>query len=213
VECSENDPDCIWQIVQACKKRPLCNCAKVDSAVGYAVLKAKHKFPHRHYLTIPLDKISGIDDQKVINAAFPNFWRQAWEAAPIYVWPDQSWIGLAINSAADRSQDQLHIHMACVAGDVRAAVHKMHNSTVLDWTPVTLKGHSYMLQWIDKHVMETANLFHIMWNGAQPKDQAMAIFGSTNGVYLLKGFGHAEGLLDPGCKDAAASRAAPPVRP
>jgi CDP-diacylglycerol pyrophosphatase len=65
-------------------------------------------------------RLSGIESPALQSDSVPNYWEAAWRArrfveqgARRRFLRDQ--IGMAINSAASRSQDQLHIHVSCVA--------------------------------------------------------------------------------------------------
>ena len=60
-------------------------------------------------------------------------------------------IGLAINAASRRSQDQLHIHVDCVAPDVRAALGAYRDRLGADWhvLPFLLAGRRYWARRLD----------------------------------------------------------------
>ena len=71
-------------------------------------------------IVVPTTPISGIESPALLRENAPNYWEAAWEArrfveegARRQLPRDK--IGMAINSAVSRSQDQLHIHVACVA--------------------------------------------------------------------------------------------------
>jgi hypothetical protein len=74
----------------------------------------------------PTRKILGVEDPYLQSSAAPNYFADAWEA-----WlnlngergrtPDLGF-ALVVNSALARSQDQLHIHMGCLAPSARSAL-------------------------------------------------------------------------------------------
>ena len=96
-----------------------------DEQGGYAVLKdlvgvAQH-------LLIPTDKITGMEDPRLLDPATPDYFAEAWGARRYVedrlggqVPRDQ--IIVAVNSAYGRSQDQLHLHIDCVSFPVRVAL-------------------------------------------------------------------------------------------
>jgi hypothetical protein len=76
-----------------------------------------------HVIVVPTTRISGIESPALLTENAPNYWEAAWDArrfveegARRQLPRDK--IGMAINSAASRSQDQLHIHVACIAPKV-----------------------------------------------------------------------------------------------
>ena len=73
-----------------------------------------------HVIVVSTTRISGIESPALLRENAPNYWEAAWdsrrfveEGARRRLPRDK--IGMAINSAASRSQDQLHIHVACIA--------------------------------------------------------------------------------------------------
>ena len=100
-------------------------CAEVNIADGlergFAVLRAPSSATH--VIVVPTARISGIESPALLRENAPNYWEAAWDArrfveegARRQLPRDK--IGMAINSAASRSQDQLHIHVACIAPKV-----------------------------------------------------------------------------------------------
>src|SRR5208282_6128619 len=97
-------------------------CAEINIAEGldrgFAVLQTPSSATH--VIVVPTIRISGIESPALLSENAPNYWEAAWEArrfvndgAGRQLPRDK--IGMAINSAARRSQDQLHIHVACIA--------------------------------------------------------------------------------------------------
>ena len=97
-------------------------CVEVNIADGpdrgFAVLRAPSSATR--VVVVPTTPISGIESSELLRENAPNYWEAAWEArrfveggARHQLRRDR--IGMAINSAVSRSQDQLHIHVACVA--------------------------------------------------------------------------------------------------
>ena len=116
------DPDALWKIVHdRCVPHATAGegpgpCSFVDLAGGYAVLKDIRGATQ--FLLIPTARIAGIESPKILQPGSPNYWQAAW-AARRFVdekagrsLPRQD-IGLAINAASRRSQNQLRSLPAC----------------------------------------------------------------------------------------------------
>ncbi len=121
------DPDALWKIVHdRCvpdmqhNARPA-PCEFVALAQGYAILKDLRGATQ--FLLIPTARITGIEGPEILAPDAPNYFHLAWEArgrvstrAGVAL-PDDD-ISLAINSMYGRTQNQLHIHIDCIAPDV-----------------------------------------------------------------------------------------------
>jgi CDP-diacylglycerol pyrophosphatase len=127
------DPGALWKIVhdrcepharQGADPAP---CALVSLTDGYAVLKDNSPAKPLHYLMIPTERLSGIEDPAVLAAGRPNRWAEAWDARRFVAARAgrdlaRDEVALAINSPHARSQNQLHIHVACLKRELRAAL-------------------------------------------------------------------------------------------
>lgn len=148
------DPSALWRIVheqcvpdQADHGDPA-PCARVDLRGGWAVLK--DLVGPTQFLLIPTQRASGIDDPALLDGAAPNYFAAAWRARSFVderAGADlpRDWIGLTINSAFARTQDQLHIHVDCVRADVHDALRAHADAVGPVWAPfpVPLAGHQY----------------------------------------------------------------------
>lgn len=148
------NPDALWHIVsQQCvpgqqQRQSPSPCLAVDLDRGYTLFKDQ-KGP-LHDLLIPVDKVRGIEDPALGRQLLPHYFAQAWRhrsvlseglKKPI---PDQ-FVSVAINSRYGRSQNQLHVHIACLRPDVFTALNQQGNSLDEQWRvlPTRLKGHTY----------------------------------------------------------------------
>jgi CDP-diacylglycerol pyrophosphatase len=92
-------------------------CLAVDHERGFATLRAPDDATH--IIITPLVRVAGVESPSLLRKDAPNYWADAWSerhwveaaAGRRLAWSD---IGMAINSRAGRSQDQLHIHVDCV---------------------------------------------------------------------------------------------------
>jgi CDP-diacylglycerol pyrophosphatase len=152
------DPDALWKIIsQKCLPNERqygepAPCAVVDidggDAHGYVVLK--DRAGATQYLVMPTAKITGIEDPAVLAPGAANYFADAWrerhftvDAAERELRRDE--LSLAVNSVYGRSQNQLHIHIDCVAPAVRAAVGRQIAAVGDAWAPFPepLAGHPY----------------------------------------------------------------------
>lgn len=126
------DRQALWAVVNVCVADQKLTgapfpCLKVNLAGGedrgYVVLYAP--FVDATILA-PTRKIVGVEDPFLQSGAAPNYFADAWKA-----WSDLNGergespdrrFALVVNSAVIRSQDQLHIHMGCLAPSARSAL-------------------------------------------------------------------------------------------
>ena len=222
------DPDALWKIVHgACVPHATAGegpapCSFVDLAGGYAVLKDIRGATQ--FLLIPTARIAGMESPEILLPGAANYWQAAW-AARRFVdekagrsLPRQD-IGLAINAATRRSQNQLHIHIDCLRPDVIALLDAKSAEIGAGWTPLALPpaGHPYLARRIDIPDLAGVDPFRLVADslpgaaadmGGQTLVLAGARFASgQEGFYLLddhvdaaqpaRGWG--EELLDHDC--------------
>jgi len=113
---------------------------------GYAVLADRKG--GAHYLLIPTQTMAGIDSRELLDPDAPNYFAQAWHARDLitrYVGHDvpRTAIGLAINKARSRSQDQFHVHIECLRQDVFEALRAAAGHLTETWSPVDVAGSTY----------------------------------------------------------------------
>jgi CDP-diacylglycerol pyrophosphatase len=215
------DPNALWDIVngrcvpsQQTQGRPG-PCALVDLDGGYAVLK--DLVGATQFLLIPTARVAGIESQEILAPDAPNYFDDAWQAR-IFVDAragrglPRDWISLAVNSAADRSQNQLHIHVDCVRADVRQTLAANADAIGPTWTamPVPLAGQPYRAMAVRGEDLGAANPFTLLAAGLSPGQsmgsQSLVVVGTTDadggpGFVLLAGSteagsGHGEDLQD-----------------
>lgn len=147
--------DKLWRIVsQQCVPNQLHNnnpapCSKVDRANHY-VLFTDSKGPY-HELFMPTDKISGIESPELLKANSLPYFALAWKNRFHFAYQnalrvDNDWVSLVINSKYGRSQNQLHIHIACLRPDVHQILMSLEKSVSENWIPLGEKiaGHQYI---------------------------------------------------------------------
>jgi CDP-diacylglycerol pyrophosphatase len=157
-DAAHADPDTLWKIVsEKCVPNEReygqpAPCALVDlkdgDAKGYVALK--DLVGDTQYLLIPTAKITGIEDPALLAPGAANYFADAWkerhfaEEAAKHALPRTA-LSLAVNSIVGRSQNQLHIHIDCVAPAVRDAVQRNIAALGGKWAPFPepLAGHPY----------------------------------------------------------------------
>jgi CDP-diacylglycerol pyrophosphatase len=98
-------------------------CAAVSAEHGYAVVRVGPG----HLLLVPTVPLVGIEAPSLVLPEATDYWGYAWNARRLLTdrigraIPESS-VGLAVNSAQARTQDQLHIHIACLSPETRRAL-------------------------------------------------------------------------------------------
>jgi CDP-diacylglycerol pyrophosphatase len=199
---------------------------------GYAILKDLRGATQ--YLLIPTRRISGIESPDLLAADAPNYWRVAWEARS-YVsrragidLPRET-VGMAINSATARSQDQLHIHIDCIRPDVRDGIGRHGTAFGKTWAalPFDLDGRDYVSRRVDSPDLDGVDPFRLLAEGVKAARHDMAaetlvVIGATfdggrPGFVVLAGHAdstrddsaHGEDLLDHTCSIAHSAAGGP----
>ena len=199
----------------------------VDSAHGFVILK--DIVGVAQYLLIPTARLSGIESRELQRADAPNYWRYAWEqrqrvaiALGQALQPNQ--IGLAVNSAAARSQLQLHIHMDCMRADLPLVLQTHERDPLGQWMQLLIDGHTYNVMRLPAEVLQSDDMFKLAaarsdFAAADMAAQSLLLSGArfadgSSGFYLInmpvnfdKGEpGSAEILLDHSCAIARLSK-------
>ncbi len=174
------DPDALWKIIhdqcvpneeQHGQPAP---CAIVDltggEAHGFVVLKDRDG--DTQYLVMPTAKITGIEDPAVLAPGATNYFADAWQQRHFTVdaakrdLPRDD-LSLAVNSVYGRSQNQLHIHIDCLAPAVRDALRRNLAAIGDSWAPFPepLAGHRYQAMRVSGDDLANANPFTLAAQG------------------------------------------------
>jgi CDP-diacylglycerol pyrophosphatase len=204
----------LWDIVHgqcvpaAAKGEPLPKpCLEVEPRS--AVIKDSNGVAQ--LLAIPTERITGIEDPAVLAPDAPNIFASAWGERTLMrkylpTAPEGVGLALAVNSAQERSQDQLHVHVDCLKPDVAKALADFTPEAA--WTPmsVSLAGHTYFARAVPDLA---ANPFRLLaeipgvaaemgeWTlAAVPQGKRFVLLAGRHGG---TGGGHAEDIQDSTC--------------
>ena len=145
-------------------------CLAVNRRGGYAVLKDIKG--RTQLLLIPTVRVRGIESARLLAGDTPNYWQAAWNARGYFeheagrdVARDD--IGMAINSAFGRSQEQLHIHLDCVRPSVKAALAAHADEIGERWSPFPwpLAGERYEARRLEGAELGARDPFKLLARG------------------------------------------------
>jgi CDP-diacylglycerol pyrophosphatase len=223
------DPNALWRIVHdecvphieaGLGPKP---CERVDLAGGVAegVAILKDLVGLSQMLAIPTRRITGIEDPQMLAHDAPPVFADAWGAKDLVearlgrALPREA-VGLAINSKWARSQDQLHVHVDCVAVPVAKALAEYASALDGQWRAMTvpLQGRVYFARRVDSADLRDVAPLKLLADGlegarAQMGAYSLAAIGATfdgrpgfvllADQFSLEGGGHAEDLQDHDC--------------
>ncbi len=168
------NPSALWNIVhEKCEPHWLAAndpapCARVDMRGGAdgGVAILKDLVGVAQYLAIPTRRISGTESPILLAPDAPDLFAAAWSARQFTFERlgkelPRDGIGLAINSALSRSQDQAHIHVDCLRLDIRAELARLAPHIAAGWSPeaVVLDGKPYRVLRIDGPELNGVNQY------------------------------------------------------
>ncbi len=182
---------------------------------GFAVLADRKG--GAHYLLIPVPTMTGVDASDLLDPDTPNYFAEAWRARDVITKfvghpVPRNAIGLAVNKAQSRSQNQFHIHIECLRQDVADQLRALADKTTDAWTTVSVGGSPYEAMRIRGESLNGASPFELLAK-LKPDvnnhigDYTVVIAGaqlsSGPGFVILAGTGQTgELLLDSSCSAA-----------
>lgn len=198
-------------------------CESVDLKGGVAegVAILKDLVGVAQMLAIPTRRITGMEDPQMLAPDAPPVFAVAWKAkafveARLGKELPRDAVALAINSERARSQDQLHVHVDCVAKNVAETLADGGSALDETWRAMTvpLHGRVYLARRLDSADLEDVAPIKLLADGlagakAHIGDFSLAAIGATfdgkPGFVLLadqfssEGGGHAEDVQDHDC--------------
>ncbi len=219
------DRSALWTIVhQRCVPEARAGtlappCVAVEESGAVVVIK--DRVGVAQMLVLPTARLSGIEDPVLLSPGRPDLWAAAWRARALMerrlgrALPRDA-VGLALNSAAGRSQDQLHIHVDCLRPEVRDQLrrHAAAIGPMFSRPGIVVGGHSYRVRRLEGGDLAGRDPVRLVAEGVAGAKGALwrhtiALAGAVladgrPGFYLLDDqadpltgdLGHAEDLLD-----------------
>jgi CDP-diacylglycerol pyrophosphatase len=218
----------LWHVVQTCLLNHQLTgaafpCLSVETNEGldkgYAMLRAPND--DVRLIVTPTVRTVGIESDRVRGPNAPDYFQDAWAARRVLVdnlpiKPSRSDLALAVNSRPGRSQDQLHIHVACIRPDVQDTIAR-EDARIRshDWSRIKVLPYAptYQAHYEPADDLSGINVFDRVAAGLRIRPADME--GATIVVVGAKPTGfiilartrlpnrfdepHGEGLLDPGC--------------
>jgi CDP-diacylglycerol pyrophosphatase len=223
------DPNALWRIVhgecvphmEASLGPKPCERVDLDGGVEQGVAILKDLVGVAQMLAIPTRGITGIEDPQMLAPNAPPVFAVAWGAKSLVeerlhrALPREA-VGLAINSAWARSQDQFHVHVDCVAVPIMKALADYASAFDSQWRAMTvpLHGRIYFARRVDSADLVDVAPLKLLADGVEGARAHMgayslaavgATFDGKPGFVLLadqfslEGGGHAEDLEDHDC--------------
>jgi len=169
-------------------------CALVDKNNGYVFYKVD--YDKYQYLLMPLKKITGVEDPQLLDADLPPYLYMAWWGRDLVSEKTgrtvkEKDISITINPLNSRSQDQLHLHISCLAQPVRTALDNVttYSSSWAEF-PQPLQGITWQYRKITLAELKQRNLFkeindNVVANGKEMQYTTIALLNIDNNDFLL----------------------------
>lgn len=211
----------LWAVVRTCvamndRFRSPFPCLRVENGPqGFAILRAPGS--RTHLLVTPIIPVRGLEDSALRSSASP-YWQAALDARGLVLdgaAPTQRQLGdvaLAVNSRRSRSQDHLHIHVACAAPEMLRVLRRNAASIGPVWSalPDPIEDSIYWARRVSGTSAAGENIFvslHELPNGMRPKTAtvgAISLSGDGKGDFVQlasdQADSSAEDLLDTSCR-------------
>ena len=199
-------PNALWRVVHGLCLRDKrisglpAPCLAVDRARGVAVVPDPSS--PTQVLLVPTIRIAGIESPELQAPGATNYWQAAWDARRWFERrvgrpTPRDVVAMAINSAASRSQEQLHIHVDCVHAAVRKALASNQAEIGYVWAPlsVPILGERFIARRLDGSDLASRDPFKLLARGdavarAHMGLETLVVIGATfsdgtPGFYLL----------------------------
>jgi CDP-diacylglycerol pyrophosphatase len=230
--------DALWtKVHEACVPHWLSGgdpspCVRIGYSAtdGTGVAILQDRIGIAQFLAIPTARIPGIESEALQGAKAPPLFQAAWDARQFMFaklgrsLPRDS-IGLAINSAVRRSQDQAHIHIDCLRPGVRDALKGWSSRIGREWSDESfvLEEAPYTIRRAGGPELTGVNPFDLaaqrLTSRGEELGRATIVVAGAGaddadpGFFILLsqwdpahgGGGHGEDLLDHACRIAGAN--------
>ena len=142
-------------------------CLALDQTRGFALVPDL-VHPTQVLLT-PIVHLAGMESPELLSSPTPNYWAQAWASRGwmnhrVHSLSTWSGVGMAVNSRAGRTQDQLHIHIDCLRQSMRDVLDAKLQRVTESWSdfPARLvSGHVYRARWLARDMLGRTDPFRL----------------------------------------------------
>lgn len=190
-------------------------CLRVNLKQRYAVFNDANG--PLHTLLIPTDKITGIESVVLLDNETENYFQHGWDTRyflqqkSTFPIPER-YLALAINSRYGRTQNQLHLHLACLKPEVYQSILQQKGNIGYQWRALNapLSGGRYLAIKVATGMNPFTVLAHYVKAEGDKMDNygLVRIVGDNDEAILLTtrlqltafSLGTAEELLDFDCK-------------
>lgn len=165
----DGDRNALWSIVeQRClvgsNLPSMPPCVEVAPQDSYVIIKDRKG--SRHFLLMPSFPLEGIEASELLKPDTPNFFKLAVNSLDglerrFGLPGSKESIGLAVNSKGGRSQDHLHVHIACLKQEVEHALAASRFDAV-KWVPIEVEGNQYHGRAVTQLELDTKGPFLLM---------------------------------------------------
>jgi CDP-diacylglycerol pyrophosphatase len=136
-----------------------------EGGSGYAVLADRKG--GAHYLLVPTQTMTGTDGSELLDPDLPNYFAEAWRSRDLitkFVGHEvpRAAIGLAVNTAHSRTENQFHIHIDCLRRDVVESLRASAERMTEVWSPIDVAGSTYQGMRIMAQGLDGSNLFELL---------------------------------------------------
>lgn len=163
------DRDRLWKVAnEDCAKNNDVRQSCLITDANFVVLRAL-KGGVSHTLTVPMARVTGVDDAQLLQEGVRNYFYDAWKKRDVlsqlntrYV-PDE-YHAFSVNSAYVRSQDQLHIHDSCLKKEIYEILEQQRDAISYEWQPLqgTILGQKYLAKKVRVTDIRKASPFKLL---------------------------------------------------
>lgn len=200
-QVKRGNPSALWQIIQQqCvpgqqQRNDPAPCRKVDMTQRYAILQDKKGL--YHFLLLPVDRISGIESPLLYRGQTPPYFALAWQNRQILRQAigrpnSERFFSLVINPQYGRTQDQLHLHLACLRPEIYRALTEEAGQLTPQWQPLKhmLARHRYLARTLTRSDLVHNDPFQLLWQYVSQQNDDIGHYGlalafSPSGVPIL----------------------------
>src|ERR1700679_2549911 len=124
-----------------------------------------------HYLLIPTQTMTGTESTELLDPNLPNYFAEAWRGRDLLAKfvghpVPRTDVGLAVATAATRTQHQFHMHIECLRPEVVASLKAAAPSLSDRWSAVTVAGFPFQAARLSGPSLDVANPFEMVANSS-----------------------------------------------